>query len=261
MPRARRVAQSALECDPSLAEAHAVISFVGFAYDWDWTHEAREFARVIALNERLAIARQWHSLFLSAHGRFDEAIAECAQVVDLDPLSALAHAVHGVAFMYARRVDECLAAVRRAEELDPHVWIGRLASATALGAAGRYDEALADNERVLSASQRHGWPLAQHIELNARLGRRLPAELALEELLEQSRTRYVSQTVLAIGLAASDHVDEAAACFERAYRDRESLVIWNNWPFLPTAFGRDPRFAAVMKRVGLNPGYCFVKPA
>ena len=190
----------------------------------------------------------------------DEAIAECAQVIELDPLSALAHAVHGVAFMYARRVDECLAAVRRAEELDPHVWIGRLASASVLGGARRYDEALEDNERVLAASQRHGWPLAQQIELNVRLGRRREAERAFEELLEQSRTRYVSQTVLAIGLAASDRVDEAAACMERAYRERESLVIWNNWPLLPTAFGRDPRFAAVMQRVGLKPGYCFVAP-
>ena len=261
MPRARRMAQSALVSDPSLADAHAVMSFVSFAYDWDWTHEYREFKRVIALNERLAIAHQWHSLFLSAHGRFDEAITECAQVVDLDPLSALAHAVHGVAFMYARRVDEALAAVRRAEELDPQVWIGRLACATALGTAGRCDEALADNERVLSLSQRHCFPLAQRVELDVRLGRRQRAAEVLDELLDQSRTRYVPQTMLAIGLAAIDRVDEAAACFERAYRERESLVIWNNWTMLPAAFGRDPRFAAVMTRVGLNPGYCFVKPA
>ena len=84
---------------------------------------------------------------------------------------------------------------------------------------------------------------------------------AYEELLEQSRTRYVPQTMLAMGLASIDRVEEAVACLERAYHERESLVIWNNWTFLPALFSRDPRFAAVMKRVGLKPGYCFVKPA
>jgi serine/threonine protein kinase len=44
-----------------------------------------------------------------------------------------------------------------------------------------------------------------------------------------------------------------------AYREHDALANWNNFAMVPAACSRDPRFAAIMARVGLTPGHCFVK--
>src|SRR5215475_9392662 len=136
----------------------------------------------------------------------------------------------------------------------------RLRRCRSTGRRSRYDDALAENERGLLASQRHGFLLSQRIELEVRVGRQASALKVYEELHEQSRMRHVPQTVLASALASIDRVEESVECFERAYREHDSIVNWNNWACLPIAFSRDARFPAVMKRIGLKPGRSFAAP-
>ena len=56
-------------------------------YDWDWKGAEREFRRALDLDPTYATAHEWYGLFLTAMGRFDEAIAQEREAQRLDALS------------------------------------------------------------------------------------------------------------------------------------------------------------------------------
>ena len=87
MPKAKAAATRAVELDDLRAETHAAVGSVNFWYDWDWAAAEREFLRAIELNPGYSVAHGWYAEFLSAMGRFDQAIAEARRAADLDPLS------------------------------------------------------------------------------------------------------------------------------------------------------------------------------
>ena len=77
----------ALELDPTIAEGHAELALVEFYYDWEWVRSEREFRHAIELNPSYAIAHQWYSYYLSAMGRFPEALEQARLAEQIDPLS------------------------------------------------------------------------------------------------------------------------------------------------------------------------------
>src|SRR5262245_6953107 len=74
-PQSRRAAERALELDDTLAEAHCALAYVKACYDWDWQGAERGFKRALALNPNYTIGHIWYSDYLSAIGRFEEALA------------------------------------------------------------------------------------------------------------------------------------------------------------------------------------------
>ena len=54
MPSARATAQRALELDPSLPEAHAVLGVLAAAYDYDWKEAERRFTLATADDSAVA---------------------------------------------------------------------------------------------------------------------------------------------------------------------------------------------------------------
>jgi len=66
LPKAKELAEKALQLDDSLAEAHAVLGGVILQHDYDWAAAERELKRAIALNPGYARAHEdysgcWHS--------------------------------------------------------------------------------------------------------------------------------------------------------------------------------------------------------
>ncbi|MEZ4415743.1 MAG: hypothetical protein R3E10_08305 [Gemmatimonadota bacterium] len=84
---ARREATVALAMNPDLAEAHAALGYIAFAYDWDWTEAESELQRAIMLNPNDAETRGWYSDLLHAVGRSEEARIQAEKGMALDPLS------------------------------------------------------------------------------------------------------------------------------------------------------------------------------
>ena len=65
--------------------------------------------------------------------------------------------------------------------------------------------------------------------------------------------KYVQPLMLASTHAAVGELDTAFDWFERAYRERDPLPVLNFWPVASPTLVADPRFAALMRRVGLTP--------
>jgi adenylate cyclase len=251
-PKAKAAALKALELDDSLAEAEVALGWVSFTHDWDWSAAEKHFERARALNPTSpATQHHWHSIYLGALGRSDEALAEAKRALDLDPVSPLINHNLAAQLYLARRFDQAIEQCRKTMELDPsfsltHSLLGRLYLAK-----GMYREALAESENYLALSPRNPAALAALADAHARSGERNQALRVFEELKELSNQRHVPSYYFAIVYVGLNDKDEAFAWLEKAYEERDgSLPMLKVNPSLDP-LRSDPRFADLVRRVGL----------
>jgi serine/threonine-protein kinase len=153
MPRARELAMRALELDPELPEAHAMLGIVAGHYDYDWSEAERRF-RQAAMREPLSPhLRQWYSTFwLLAIGRVDEALVHSARTVDDDPLCQMWQMIHSKITQGAGADAQALDALQQSVALDPTFWLGWESLALFYGSRGRYEDALPSIEKAMTAA-------------------------------------------------------------------------------------------------------------
>jgi eukaryotic-like serine/threonine-protein kinase len=237
--------EKALELDPDLAEAHAVLGWVLLLYDWDWSKADAAFKRALQLEPGNPGFLSGAAHMAATLGRFDEALALYRRAIALDPLSVQAHYFHGLFAVIAGRLDEAEAALRKTLELDPgypsaHMWLGRIHLTRSNAQA-----ALAEMERETDPVYRQ-WGLA--VTYHA-LGRKKEADAVLAQLIKENADGSPSQ----IGdiYAFRGETDRAFKWFERAYERRDSGLVYLRAE--PPSVRADPRYAALLKKMGLPP--------
>jgi DNA-binding winged helix-turn-helix (wHTH) protein/TolB-like protein/Flp pilus assembly protein TadD len=254
MPLARAAALRALEIDESLAEAHASLAHVKTNYEWDWAEAERLSRKAIALEPGYATAHQWFGIhYLAPMGRLEEAIGETRRARQLDPLSPVFNAFVGAALYFARRHDEAIDECRKTIDLHPDFGVAHWYLGRAYLQQGRHQEALAELRKAVTLSG--GSPLMKGTlgVGYAVAGDRAAAERTRDELEKLRAESYASALDLAgIQAALGDResafrwLDQAAA--ERAFH----LIYLKVWPELDP-LREDPRFDALIRRLGLQP--------
>jgi Tfp pilus assembly protein PilF len=87
IPKIRAAVARALALDDSLSEAHgALANDVLFSYDWNWTAAEREFRRALELDPSNSSVHRLYGDFLSAMGRYNEALQQKQRAYELNPL-------------------------------------------------------------------------------------------------------------------------------------------------------------------------------
>jgi eukaryotic-like serine/threonine-protein kinase len=153
MPRARDLARRALQLDPDLPEAHAMLGIVAAHYDLDWKEAERRFRLAMAREPISCHLRQWYSAFyLTSVGRREEAKREMERVLKEDPLSQMWHYNYSETLQGLGLDDEALAAARNAVEIDPQFWLGWWHFGMIHSIHGRYAEARACAERAFAGA-------------------------------------------------------------------------------------------------------------
>jgi TolB-like protein len=99
--KSKTAALQAVAIDESLAEAHAVLAFTTFWYEWEWEGAERHFKRALELGPDSADAGWMYAHLRSTLLRHDEALAMVARARALDPLSSLIHAMEGQFLVHA----------------------------------------------------------------------------------------------------------------------------------------------------------------
>ena len=248
VPRARAMAVKALELDPSLGEAHAALGLIAMNYDWDWPGAERAFQTAIRLSPQYSTAHHWYGEYLVYMGRVDEALSAIGRAAELDPLSLIIGADTGKILFLARRYDEAIARLRRTLELDPSYPLARAYLAISLSAVGDHPEAI----RALQVSGQEDDPafLTYAASIYQRAGDRVKAKAAVARLVELSKQTYVSPFLLAYAHIGAGDLDTAFDAFDRMCAVRGLGAIAINVNPLSDPIRHDPRFTALVKRLG-----------
>ncbi|HYL10034.1 MAG TPA: protein kinase [Candidatus Acidoferrales bacterium] len=251
MPRAKAAAKRALEIDAALAEAQATLANIEWAYDWDAVTAEAEFRKALASNPNYASAHQWYAVYLSNHGRHEEAIAEILRARELDPLSPIIEANTGADYYYARQYDRAIEELKAAAERDPNFWVTHSILGQTYLAMGRTADATAELEKARSLPPESVRTRSMLGRAYAVAGRRAEAQRLVEELLSLSRKRYVSPAFIAIVYVGLGEKDKAFTWLEKAYADRSDWMTLLNTDPLFDPLRSDPRFQDLLRRAGL----------
>jgi len=240
----------AIELDPSYPLAYAGLGHVLTAYDWDFHGAEKEYKRALDLNFRYPTAHQWYGHMLVVTGRSAEAIAEVIRARDFDPLSVPINAFVGLIYMKARQYGQAIAASRKVIELDPKNPFAHWILARSLDAQNELQEAVAEAEKAVSLSGRTHPFAAQLGYAYARSGDAVKARQAVDQLMELSRSKYVSPYDIALIYTGLGEKDLAFAWLEKAYVERTGRLLELPDPAFDS-MRSDPRFLNLVKRIGL----------
>jgi eukaryotic-like serine/threonine-protein kinase len=247
VPKAEAAARKALQLDASLAEAHAVLGGIAS----DWASAESEYKRAIALDPSYATAHHWYSLNLRRHGRPDEALAEIRRAQELDPLSLIISENVGVTLSWMKRYDEALDQFKKMIELDPNFpWpYGDMAIVHAM--QGRLDQAIAEYQKEISIVGRDPSEISALGYLYALAGKKREAVSILDELLKFDREGYRVSVYVAMVHYGLGDTNRAFEWLERAYQEQDGALLDVGVSPLWAGLHSDPRFTALLRKMGL----------
>jgi TolB-like protein/Flp pilus assembly protein TadD len=256
-PKAKAAGLKALELDPSLGEAHAVLGNVAIYYEYDWPTAEREYRRAIELSPSYATAHHWFGETLSAVGRFDESFAEYKRATELDPVSPAISSDLGLAYLNARQFERAEEQLKKLIELDPSFIRSYFYLANVYEQRDRFAESI-EVRRVGLLKQEPDAPRveAEIARLRAALAKSGEAgywKATLELTVEAARREGVAPNPVDMAslYAQLNDRDNAFEWLEKGYRERWSyLVFLNTDPTWDNLRG-DPRFTELIQRVGI----------
>jgi DNA-binding winged helix-turn-helix (wHTH) protein/Flp pilus assembly protein TadD len=253
MPKAKTAVESALELSPSLAEAHTSLALIEGFFDWNWEASEDRFRHAITLNPGYASAHLWYGRLLTARGRFDEAHAELKQAQQLDPVSGSINSEIGRALFYAGRYKEASDQLHEMLELNPAFWPAHLFLGWVYEQQGLFTEALALLKQCnsLDDNPRTRAFLGVSYALAGQTGE---AERIIGQLIHERSRRYVPGYYIAILYAALGNNDLAFRWFDKACSDRSEWLAWLGVEPRVDMLREDPRFDALIKKVGAYTG-------
>lgn len=252
-PKAKAAANKAIEIDDTLAEAHAVLGWILFWYEWDWNAAEKQDQRALELNPNSADAREPYAHLLSNTGRHAEALAEIKRARELDPLNLRINSLEGQFLLHAGRTDEAIAQLQKTFELNPNFWMARLFASSAFIEKEMYREAIAEARKAKEFSGASFHPMAFLGYALAKSGKPTEARAVLDGLLKLSTARYIPSYYIALIYNGLDERDETLAWLERGFEQRDPKMTflkvepkWNN-------LRDDPRYTNLLRRIDLQP--------
>ena len=251
MTRARELATRALEIDPDLPEAHAMLGIVAGVLDFDWQETERRFRLAMAREPITPHVRQWNAWFhLFSIGRATEAKQQMDRVVEEDPLSQMWRYIMSVTLAGSGRDDEALSEICKAVELDPQFWLGWCFQSMLHAFHGRHAESLTCAEKAIAGAAWSPYSIGVMAAALTNVDRTVDAEPLLATLRSDP-------SVGPLGLVCYDvargDVDSAVEWAGKAADQRiASLVTLLIRAFEPR-LNRSAGWPALLKKLNLTP--------
>jgi len=252
-PQAKAAVLKALELDDNVAEAHISLANLRLWHDWGQGAD-EEFKRGIELSPSYATGHHWYSIYLSAMGRHQEAIAEMKEAQELDPFSLIINTQLGLPYLYARQYDQAIAHFQKAIEMDPSFAFAHYALAEAYDRKGRYDEALAEHDKAIAlvgGEPSQGW-LAMAGLLKDTY-QKSGGTNYWQTRLELTRKLYNEHAVTAKAVAEIYAIlgdkEQALGWLEKSYQEHDRFLVFLKVQSEFDNLRADPRFEALLHKV------------
>ena len=249
IPRARELAQRALDLSPDLSEAHSALGNIALQCDHDWQLAETEFTNAIALNSSNVQAFRFYGMLLRTLARFDEAKQVYRRAIVLDPGG---HDQLALARLEIWTGNADLG-VRLAEETGGHRHGEPFGHRFGLGLiyleAGRRADALRIADAPLDGatdSDRFDSAL-----LNAVLGRPEAARRVAEAAERGEAKSYTSAAHLAMLYSALGERERALELLEQDYREGDAILWLYHRDIFFEPIRDDRRFEALLREYRL----------
>jgi TolB-like protein/predicted Zn-dependent protease len=251
-PKARAAAEHALQLDPLLGEAHAVLANVAFSYDWNFDVAEREFQRALALSPNNPTPNLWFSHYCIVRNRLPQAVEENTRLLELEPVSPLFNTNRAEIYYYARNYDAAITTAGRAIEQYPNYWLAHIWLGSAFREKKMYKEALGQFSQGRELSGDHPVMISLYGHALARSGDVAGARKALADLQRLAQTRYVSPLYFAAVYTGLGETSTALDWLDRAYTERTDRLVYLGAEPMADPLRSDPRFAKLLARIGVR---------
>jgi serine/threonine protein kinase len=257
-PKAKEAVDRALSIDENLAEAHTALAWVKLAYDWDWQGAETEFMKAIELNQNYALAHGWYVWLLMYSSKFDRALEEANLAYRLDPRNMLSPRLVGNVHFYARRYEKAVEYFQQTIEMAPDYPTGYEWLARAYFELDQYEAALEAYQKMWDLSD---LPVPfdqspQRAGILAIMGKGGEAEEIFgniyKELLNLAEETYIPSVFTAVTCFQLDKVDLGFEWLEKAYAQREYVLLSIKVDPWFDSVRSDPRFQSLLKKMGLD---------
>lgn len=251
-PKAREAAERALQLDPQLTEAHAVLANVAFSYDWNFGTAEREFQQAVALGPNNPVPHIWYGQYCIVRNRLSQALEENSRALDLDPVSPLFNTVRAEIHYHARNFDAAIDQARRTIEQYPtyplaYIWLG-----SAYRQKKMYREALDSFSQGRRLSGDHPAMIALYGHTLAVSGDAAGARKALAELQHVAQSRYVSSLYFAAVYMGLGEKSTALDWLDRAYQERNDRLVYLGVDPMADPLRSEPRFTELLRKIGIR---------
>ena len=118
--RAKEAALKAIQLDPELGKAHAVLGIVTSEQEWNWATAEQELELATRLDPDDAIGHTWYAAVSCEIGRQELCLTEMKRAHDLDPVALITNAVNAYLLYFLHRYDDALAGLNKTKELYPN---------------------------------------------------------------------------------------------------------------------------------------------
>lgn len=253
-PKANAAARKAIELDPNLAQPHAVLGTSETEYDWDFAGGEAEYKKAVELDPNDATAHAFYAWDMGMiGGREQEALAEAKRAHELDPLSPVISLGPGYIYIDARQYDEAIALCEKVANDNPAFALTHNCLAWGYWGKRNYAQVVEEWKAYGQLSgERNEAEFGSAVEQGFRSGGWKGAlTKGIEIRRAQRKTGYYSAYMIAALCADLGDKDQAFQWLNTAYRERDWLLEGMNTNFALDPLRSDPRFAELLRKVGL----------
>lgn len=243
IPKAKMVVQKAVQLDERIAEGHRALGGILLA-NLDFAGAEREFLRAIELAPNDPDAHADYANFNVELGRQQKAMQESELAQSLDSKTDRM----ADAFYYARQFDKAIPLYQRRAENAPSDFSPHMALAQIYTLTGRQKEAIAEWQQMATVLEyKH---IFEAIGTAYRLhGYQNAMRVFAAQLEAESRHAYIPEWFISEVCGFLGDKDRAFIHLERAYKAKDGIFVLKEPEWDPLR--DDPRFAAMMQKVGL----------
>jgi tetratricopeptide (TPR) repeat protein len=254
IPKSQAAARKALELDATLGRPHADLGYTKFRHEWDFAGGEAEFKKAIALDPNDATTHAWYAENIGTIGGRDrEALAQITIARQLDPHSPVISFGLGNIHIAARRYDEAIAVCKKLADENPTFALARYCLSEAYWGKRIYSQSIEEwkIESQLSG-ERNDAELASAMERGFRsAGLEGALREDIEASLAQRKTGFSSAYSIAELYAQLGNKDQAFQWFNTAFQEHDQGLMGLKTDFTLDSLHSDPRFAELVRKVGL----------
>ncbi len=250
--KAKKAANSALNINNMLAEAHTSLALAQMHFDWDWKEAEKEFKKAIELDPKYAMAHSLYASFLTILKRLDEAKIHRKKARELDPISPAILLNEGLELYFERKYDETMVHCQNLIDIDPFLILAYIPLCGAYIQKSMHDQAIEKLSKASLLSMGNHVVVAALAYVYSKAGDTENAELMIEVLLDKAENEFVSPFWISVAYCGIGDYDTSIAWLEKAAEQRDGVLVYLNVIPIFDDIHSDPRFINLLSRMGLS---------